>query len=348
LSAYAVLDGALESLAASGPDLRNGLTNHAPMVVEALCALGRADAVEPWLAHYRDQLLPWPARVQRIERSDWRAALGRVERAADWQAFFHDELEQAPWRDVLERWCARLAPGVCASATHGVIRVAHATRALALAQSPARVRELGDGLASWTSTYQTLPTDLAAVAAPLPPGEAIAQVPIVPPDARRFAGTITSSLEALADFPAFARVIGMARLGGDPAARISELSETMARVHLANAHDGLTTIVFVHGITSAVALRSLLPQLSPATAGHALRYTWQTGCALYAAFGRAAPPRELAPAPPESPQALVERAIASRDEHAIKLTEACLREDRLRPSPVYLAAASHALTFLKG
>ena len=36
------------------------------------------------------------------------------------------------------------------------------------------------------------------------------------------------------------------------------------------------------------------------------------------------------------------------DEHAIKFTEACLRENAIRPDPVYLAAAAHAAEFLRG
>ena len=46
---YSMMEPALEFLAAYGPDLRSGLTSHAPMAVEALAALGRADAVMPRL-----------------------------------------------------------------------------------------------------------------------------------------------------------------------------------------------------------------------------------------------------------------------------------------------------------
>lgn len=342
-----MLDPALDSIAEAGPDLRNGLTNHAPMAIEALCALGREGAVEPWLAHYREGFLPWPARCERIEREGWRAALGRAERASDWRAFLRDELEAASWREVLERWTARLAPGICAAATHGVIRVGHAARALAQGETPARRRELADAIASWASTYQTLPTDLSAAPAKLAPGQAILEVPRVPPEQRRFTGTITGSLEALGAFPPFAGVIGMARLDGDPAARSSDLSETFARVLLGNAHDTLSTIVFVHGVTSVAAVRSLLPYLGAETAQAALRYAWQASCALYAAFGqRPAPARAVEP-PRETASDLVEMAIASRDEHAIKLTEACLREHALRPAAEFLAAARQALDFLE-
>jgi hypothetical protein len=344
---YSTLDAALDAIAEAGPELRNGLTNHAPMVVEALCWLGRADAVEPWLDRYRGDFLPWPARHQRIQGADWRAALGRPERVADWRALLRDELEAAPWPEVVGRWTARLAPGICANATHGVIRVGHATRALACAATPARVRELADALASWAASYQTLPTDLSAPARALPPSRAIEQVPCLPPEQRRFTGTITSSLEALGSFPPFAGVIALPELDGDPAERISDLTETFARVFLANARDPLSTIVFVHSVTSAVALRSLLPQLDTQTAQAALRYAWQAACGLYAAFGQRPAPAQPAEPPREPGPALVEMAIASRDEHAIKFTEACLREHALRPSDAYLAAARQAMDFLK-
>jgi Questin oxidase-like len=344
---YDVLDPALDSIAEAGPDLRNGLTNHAPMAIEALCALGREGAVEPWLAHYREGFLPWPARCERIEREGWQAALGRPERTSDWRAFLRDELEAAPWREVLERWTARLAPGICANATHGVIRVGHAARALGLAETPARRRELADALASWASSYQTLPTDLSAAPPALPPGQAILQVPRMPPEQRRFTGTITGSLEALDAFPPFAGVIALAKLDGDPAARSSELTETFARVLVANTRDTLSAIVFVHGVTSIAAVRSLLPYLGADTARAALRYAWQASCALYAAFGQRPAPALAAEPPRETASDLVEMAIASRDEHAIKLTEACLREHALRPAPEYLAAARQALDFLR-
>ncbi len=42
---YTSMDEALPILSEYGPDLSNGLTNHAPMATEALCAMGRPDAV---------------------------------------------------------------------------------------------------------------------------------------------------------------------------------------------------------------------------------------------------------------------------------------------------------------
>jgi hypothetical protein len=54
---YTSLDDALDTLSGYGTQLKNGNSNHAPMVAEALCAMGRPDAVMPWIARYRDRML---------------------------------------------------------------------------------------------------------------------------------------------------------------------------------------------------------------------------------------------------------------------------------------------------
>src|SRR3984893_16672175 len=156
---YTSLDDALEILSGYGTELKNGNSSHAPMVAEALCAMGRPDAVMPWIARYRDRMLPrLPAR-DRISGGDWRSALGERSRFTDWAGFFGKELQEAAWTEVLDRWVARLAPGFSAAATHGVIRVGHAVRSLAAATTACRVRELADSLAIWAPTYPALPAN---------------------------------------------------------------------------------------------------------------------------------------------------------------------------------------------
>lgn len=344
---YALMNEALELLSVYGPDLRNGMTNHAPMAVEALCALGRSDAVLPWIEKYRAGMRPRPSARERIETRNWHEALAHSERTTDWSEFFRELLREQPWREALQQWMGKLAPGLCGSATHGVIRVGHAARSLAREESPERVRELADGLGYLAANYQELPTTLETTDTGWNPSEALGRVALVPPELRRFSGTITSALEGLAAFPEFAPVIGLLRVNEEDASRlVSQLTETFARVYLANAHDVLTTIVFIHGVTSAAALRSLLPYLAAETARQALRFGWQAGCGLYATFGSRTELADGRDWPKETPETLVDMAIAHGDEHVIKFTEACVHEYALNPAPVYLAAARRTFELL--
>jgi hypothetical protein len=344
---YGVLDEALEAIHDAGPELRSGPSNHAPMAIEALCAMNRADAVAGWFEHYRSGMIPRPPAIERIPRDDWRPALARPERFTDWSELIAEELREARWPVVIDRWVTRLAPGISAAATHGVIRTAHAARALGQSATSTRLAELADGLAYWASTYATLPTREMPNPSALDPREAITRVAIVPPAKRIFAGSITSSFVALDQTPDFATAINLLGSENDPARALSRLTETFARVYLTNAHDALSTIVFIHGVTSAAAVRSLLPHLSQRAAQAALRYVWQTGCALYATFAVTAPRTFVADADDDSAETLIEMAVVNGDEHVIKFTEACLREDAISPSPVYRAAARHAMTMLK-
>src|SRR5208282_6263569 len=203
-SLYTTLDDALDAIAPYGIELKNGNSNHAPMVAEALCAMGRPEAVMPWIARYRERMLPRPAAGARIRREDWRMALGERGRFTDWSAFFSEELREGAWREVLDRWVERLAPGFCAAATHGVIRVGHAARGLAAGQTPYRLRELADALASWAATYQELPGSGRAANGTMTPREAITHVAVVPPARRNYVGNITAALVMLDDLPDFA------------------------------------------------------------------------------------------------------------------------------------------------
>jgi hypothetical protein len=178
------------------------------------------------------------------------------------------------------------------------------------------------------------------------PREAIAQVPVIAPHQRRSLGNITASLAMLDDFPEFAPVIGLIDVSGDIETLLAELTEIFAQIYLANARDGLTTIVFIHGVTSLTAVGGIIPYISETTARSALRYAWQSGCALYACFGTNAMAEDIEPCA-QNAQTLIDRALANGDEHVIKFTEACLRRDALVPSPAYRAAVDHALSTMR-
>jgi hypothetical protein len=336
---YSTLDAALDEIAPCDVALKNGNSNHAAMVAEALCALGHPEAVMPWLAGYRDRMKPRPLPREPIGADAWQGALGRRERFSDWALFFQRELDQTSWQVVLDRWVGRLAPGFCAAATHGVIRVGHAARALADRDTPGRRRELADALASWTAAWQRLPENRSGDGA-MPPRDAIRRVPVIPPE-RRASGNIVASLAVLARFSEFAPVVGWVGGDGPIMPQLAELTELFARVCVANAHNVPTAIAFIHAVTSPAALGNIAPHIGEATTRAAFPYAWQSCCALYACYAAAIPLAERVEPCGKTERELTLQAIANGDEHVIKFTEACLNRHRTAASEAYPAAADH-------
>lgn len=316
------LDRLLVQLSAYGPELTNGFTSHAPMVAEALCELGQHEAADRWVqAHLSEHTLrPRPSAPIR----DWQAALGREDRFADWAELLRAELRRDDWREVLDRWCARLAPGFAAAATHGIIRTAHAARAMAARASEARRDELADGLALWASTYQPLPSRREAVTPIRDLDDALARVPRVPLAQRRNGGAITTAVQVLARLPEFAPVIAWFDPGDDLDDLIAagqQLARAFAEVFATQARDPLTAIVFTHAVTSTTAVLWLAPLLQPTTTRELLIHAWQTGAALLAVYGHQ--PVPAIDRTPEPDAEIIARAVEHGDDHVIKLSGAC-------------------------
>lgn len=339
------IEAALTLLAPTGPEYHGGLANHGPMAAEALVALDRPDAVVPWVEMYRKRLNEHPAGPRPVDPKAWREALGVQGRVGDWIVLFRRELEERPWKAVLAEWTVRLSPGVVAAAFHGAIRTAHAVRSLEALETPARVKELAEGLGYWAATYNALPEAVAARPAPgRKPSQAITGVPVLPPGQRVFNGNITDRLAPLDGFPPFASVADAVDPSGDPSAFLSDLTETFAAVYLASVPPG-SVITFLHGVTGPAAVRTLLPYVPPDERARLLRYTWQACASFASSNGFKSAPR-LSSDPLPSRDDLADRAIASGDEHAIKFTDACFREHALNPKPVYVLAAKDGVARL--
>jgi hypothetical protein len=337
-----ILDENLARLARTGPEYRGGLSNHGPMAAEALVRLGRADEVEHWVDGYIQQLDEALNPSDRITSETWREALGDRKRAADWTAYFANELADQPWRDVLARWWPRLAPGVAAAATHGIIRTSHAARSLAAAQTGERVAELARGLAYWAATYLELP-GAARTAGRLDLTEAVSGLPLA--ERRPAAGLITDQIRAnLADDDRFGPAVEALRPPADVQADLLELASTFARVFLRFGSD--RPIALLHAVTAPVAARSVLPLLPAELARPTYDALWQVDAALYAVFTPGVTPKPVPLTEPPGPETLTDRAVATGDVHAIKLTEACLRLHKESGDPILLHAAARAAEML--
>ena len=335
-----------------------GLSTHAPMVAEALCALGHGDRAMAWLDAHDRPMIEVPTSGRRIDRASWRSALGPVRGAAtwegelarwgDWVELFREELAEAAWRDVLERWTGRLVAGISAAATHGVIRTAHAVRALSRRETPERLAEL---TRDWptgrrpTRSCRRRAGGTDAAAAQTGYAAALARVPLYQ-DAHSGApgGNIVNGLRHAQKVPRFAEVRDLAVSPGDLSAALSSLTALFARTYLEHGTRD-HAIAFVHAVTAPCALRKIAPHIRPETARAALPYAWQASAAIYCIYARrgAARPRGASTL---APAELAGRAIENGADHAIKFTEALLAENALRPDPAYLAAAEDAVARL--
>ena len=146
---------AFRDLAGEAYELPNGFVNHATMGAEALAALGLVDDVPAWVArsHVRDRAPEATGRP--IAPATWHLELGEYDRVGDWVGFFDRKLADEGWRAVVAEVVPVLLPGLGTHLFHGLIRTAHAVRAVEQDDGPERLQELSRGLAYWAARYGT-------------------------------------------------------------------------------------------------------------------------------------------------------------------------------------------------
>ena len=338
------LDDALTVFAATAPNYGSlGLANHGPMAAEALAHLGRNEAIPAWAAHYAKRLDAAPPPARQLTETEWQQALGRRDRFPAWLALFEREVADRPVAAVVGEWAPRLLPGTIGAATHGLIRTGHAVRGLGVADTPPRRLEVATGLAFWASSYQELPGP------PLLIGregvtQVLADLPYLPEDAPA-AVLISDRVAAVGDIAdEFEQAVASLGWNGGSVELLDQLATGGALAYLRNADAG-GAIGLLHAVTSPLACELLLPWLAQEDRDAALGYVWQAAAALHVAYDV----DRIAPAPtyaPSSAESLVDRAVASGDEHAIKLTEAALRSFGRSGDAVLLLAAADACTRL--
>jgi hypothetical protein len=341
------LDDALTDFAATAPQFGKGLANHGPMVSEVLSHLDRPDAIAPWATAYRTRLRDAPRPADRpLQEDAWPGALGHTDRFPEWLALFETEIADRPVAAVVGEWIPRLVPGTVGAATHGLIRTAHGLRALGEADTAARRLELATGLAFWAALYQELPGPPLLIGHQGVP-DALADLPYLPEETPpEF--LITAQVAHMADI-ADEFEQGVASLGFEGAAidLVDALAVGGARAYLRNAGEG-NPIALVHAVTGPLALEFVLPWLATEDHDAALAYAWQAVASLHVAYAidRHTPVNDDVDVLPADE--LIDRAIASGDEHAIKLTEAALRSYARTNEPALLLASADASSRLGG
>lgn len=344
-------DEALERFHLAGLEYSNGLANHGPMGIEALEGLRHQALIPAFLDLYVPRLPPAEPGTA-IDPAAEESALGRAEWGADWVATYDAKLLRGDWRAVLSNALPTLLPGMFAAAGHGMLRTVHAVRSLEREDSPLRRRELARGLAHWSARFQRLPG--LPGSQPGPPvslGEVFEALPQIGTEATRGA-LFFEAARALEGHAAFQRAIeSVARpSAGDEGAFLSALCLAGCQLYLARPD---ARIAYVHAVTIPSGLATLLPYAEdPDQRTVAALYALQSVAAIHAIQEPAA---GAAPEPDEEVRSVAQdwneiryRAACSIQEHAIKMAEACFRQDQASPDPTYPLAAADAAVRLEG
>lgn len=300
----------LDRLQGVGYEFGPSHVNHAPMAAEAMAWLGYTDEVSDWVQtnierrRYNDPPVPrWE--LSESEPADWTAAFGDFSRVSGWTTMFRRQLETEPWTDVLSRWWTRLLPGMSGAIMHGVIRTAHAVRALAYVSGDVALQrgELAQALGYWAARYSGGP---------------------VKDQRQERAGTKSPSADIEAE--STVALPALDHLVAESAGAYASVVQSFP-------------VPLIHAITGPAAVRLLCDYLPPDH--HRVSYEAATRCSanIRSQFEHGERTEQRAIAGPDD---VVAAAIDLGDEHAIKLAEVALRYFKPSSDDRYLAASISA------
>ena len=290
------------------------LTNHAPMVVEALAAHGQAGAVHRWLDLYRGKLEDFPTPVAPVTDDNWPSALGDPRRAADWIEHFSRALADHPWHDVLALWWPRLLPGD--------LRRRHPSG------HPGRPRRSAPSKRHRTSPGSpNSRTDWATGRPGTTPRPGSSRSPAPAPRRGRWTRHPPSRRPRAASRPG-SQPYAVCRSGRttltDPDTARERLTELVrAATHRYATHGHGEATMLVHAATAPNAVLRTLGSLPREMWVPSLRAAWTASAAVTAMYAPAQPVTYTPPARLTAEEVL-ERALAHGDEHVIKLTDTAL------------------------
>lgn len=309
----------LDAGAAHDAEYAGGLSNHLPMALVALKRLGADDAqLRAFAEAHGSRLEPAPAPTLWPAGDPWAARLGQREAWPAYRHLFAQWLNNEAAGEVLGQVLPLLMRGCGAAAFHGLIRTAYAVQA-------AHRQELADGLAYWACRWLDLGESRAVGRTP-DPARLLPRLP-VPGGQQRL---IFERMRAAAALPAFAPTVAQLRVDAEDT--LPRLAALAAGLY---ARSGNFTAL--HLVTSAHAVRVLLPFVEDPVA--ALRAYWRAFAAGVA--GSNAEPDELPPLL-DWPR-IIEFALASADDHVIKLVDSCREETEAYGGDAWRRAASRLL-----
>jgi hypothetical protein len=339
-----LLKGLLAKARHYHPSYRGGLSNHCPMTLIALERMGATPKrIETFALDYLKRMEPAPLPGDAINTENWRARLGEEGAYADYLGFFRREVGRLNARATLRAYLPELAPGLGAAAFHPVIRTAFGV--IAEDQD-----EIVVGLAYWASRFLALP-ERNDMPAELPfattddPLQILNTTRTWPgldfdPDEN---GLIDREMLRAADptlFPLLAAALQVDDL------TLDRLRQTAALLFL--AADDFNSLHAVTGLHAARVLSDFAVDRRAFA-----REVWRALLSLYLSldrpeFSTPAAAAELTAEDLPDWNAILPAAVASDDEHVIKLVFSCLAESRAGGGRLYRYLAARKTGLLGG
>jgi Questin oxidase-like len=313
---HALIDRSLQRL----PEYRGGLSNHAPMALHALSELGADDQrLHDFFNRYAERLEGRSAGAEPL--ADWTSARGRIDAFDALRAGFERMLHTQGAADTLRQVLPALWPGVASAAFHGLIRSAHGLQS-------GHPGELAAGLAYWAARWQPCPE--------VPAGEALSfaawsdRLEAAALRTRTTGGLITQRMETVVQGEPYRELAAAAPAD---AATLRDLADWAASVY---ARSGNFTVL--HMVTASRAARVLLPHSDDPAAA------WLCLVRAFVAAALASNLQQRAALPSIADwDELRATAIASDDEHVIKLVHACIDDSAVYGEGSRRAAAARAI-----
>lgn len=289
-------------------EYRGGLSNHLPMALLALQRLGADEArLAGFASAYAARLEPAPPAAEWPAGEAWAHRLGEREAWPAYRALFAEWLSYELPEQVLEQVLPQLMAGCGAAAFHGLIRAAYAVQSR-------HDGELADALAYWACRW--LPLD-----GTLPATEH---------------GLIFERMQVAAAQPGFEEAVDAVALD---AGTLERLSRASAMLYAASGD-----FTVLHLVTSCHAMRVLLPYADDGLAAVDEYIVAHVAGLRASAAGvtSGAAPGEPAPLLPWDE--LIAAALASDDEHLIKLVDSAREEEAAYGGNEWQRAASKAVS----
>ena len=309
-------------------EYQDQLTSHLPMALHALHSLGASpQRLQSYYVSYARRFEGMPAKAVALPEADWRSLRGRSDAYPALLASVHALVARVGVDAALRALLHDLLPGVAAAGFHGLIRTAHAVQG-------GHEGEVAAALAYWAWRWQPLaPAQVQVERMPLP---AWSQTLVREAQAWRTDGPLISiRMDQAAQGAVYQSLADALQPFADLQSAIASLAALAAERYVASPN-----FTVLHMITGMRALRVLSPWIESEEGVQPILIRAFTAAYLAARLV----PLATAPEPRLStwPE-VTSAAIASEDDHVIKLVHACREEASLYGEGPYLRIACLAV-----